>query len=333
MYQSSQGGQIYVPLEDRGRVFTNTTPKMAKTLSWKYANLSSEKVIQDLGDNHSVKISKKYLQSVNERVGEVLVDKESKWTYDDEVNLEEVKILAISRDGAHAPIKGEGFKETMVGTISLYDSKGERLHTIYTGCPPEEGKSTFDYVFSQEIERSLSRYPQAQVVGLADGARDNWSFISNYTELQTIDFWHATEYLAGYAQEVYKQPQERKEWMDRTCHNLKYEQDAANQILEQMEEYATTHSITNRLNPITKAITYFTNNKDKMTYAQNLDQGLPIGSGVVEAGCKTLVKQRFSKSGCHWTRNTMDHVLLARSLVLTDGRWNQFWKKIDRYGF
>lgn len=306
---------------------------MAKLLSWKYANLSSQKVLQDLCDNHGVKISKKYLQSVNERVGEILVEKESKFTYDDGLSVDEVKILAISRDGANAPIKGEGFKETMVGTIGLYNSTGERLHTIYTGCSPEEGKATFDYVFGQEIERSLSRYPQAKIVGVADGAKDNWSFISNYAKLQTIDFWHATEYLAGYAQEVYKQPEERKKWMNETCHKLKYEKGAANQILGQMQEYAQAHSITHKLNPITKAITYFTNNKDKMTYAQNIEEGLPIGSGVVEAGCKTLVKQRFSKSGCHWTRDTMDHILLARSLVLTEGRWNQFWEKIDRYGF
>lgn len=302
-------------------------------LSWKYANMTGRKVVEDLKDNHGVKVSKKFLQSVNERVGEVLVDKENKWTYDDEVIVDEVASISISRDGTTAPIKGEGYKETMVGTIGLYNDDGQRLHTIYTGCAPEEGKATFDYVFSQEIERTLSRYPQAFTVAVADGARDNWSFLSDYTSQQTIDFWHATEYLGGYAQVVYQEQKERKEWMDKACHDLKTKRGAADHILKQMQAYALEHSITDKLNPVTKAITYFTNNKDKMTYAENLEKGLPIGSGVVEAGCKTLVKQRFSKSGCRWTRDTMDRILLARSLVLTNGRWNQFWNKIDRYGF
>lgn len=62
-------------------------------------------------------------------------------------------------DGTTAPIKAEGYKETMVGTIGLHNGEGKRLHTTYAGCSPEEGKATFDYVFSQEIERTLSRYP------------------------------------------------------------------------------------------------------------------------------------------------------------------------------
>jgi len=322
-----------VPMEAAGRVFTNATPRMARTLSWKYANMTGGKVLEDLQGNHGVQISKKFLQSVNERVGEVMIDKEAKWSYADRVPVGEVKSIAISRDGTTAPIISEGYKETMVGTIGLYGDKGDRLHTIYTGCPPQEGKATFDHVFSREIERARSAYPQALTVAVADGARDNWSFLADCTTQQTIDFWHATEYLADYSRQVYGQRQERGEWMDKTCHSLKHERDGPKQILGEMQGYALGHSITDKSHPVTKAITYFTNHKEKMTYAENLEKGLPIGSGVVEAGCKTLVKQRFGKSGCRWTRDTMDHILLARSLVLTSGRWNQFWNKIDRYGF
>lgn len=330
MYQASCGGSTYVPLEDSGRIFTNTTPKMAKMLSWKYANLSGPQVVEDLRDNHGVAVSKKFLQSVNQRVGEVLIDKEGKWSYDDGLAVEQVESIGISRDGTTAPIKGEGYKETMVGTIGFYNDRGERLHTTYTGCSPEAGKATFDEVFGQEIERALARYPEATTVAVADGAKDNWSFLANYTQVQTIDFWHATEYLAEYAKVVYPQAEVRKQWMAETCHKLKYTDASADQILTDMQEYAINHSISDKSNPVTKAITYFTNNKEKMSYAENLENGLPIGSGVVEAGCKTLVKQRFSNSGAQWTRETMDHLLLARSLILTNRRWNQFWKKIDR---
>ena len=68
-----------------------------------------------------------------------------------------------------------------------------------------------------------------------------------------------------------------------------------------------------------------------MKYWKYTEKGLPIGSGV-EAACKTLVKQRFSRSGSRWTRITVENILLSKSKILTNGRWKQFWAKLKRYG-
>ena len=61
-------------------------------------------------------------------------------------------------------------------------------------------------------------------------------------------------------------------------------------------------------------------------------QALPIGSGVTEAACKTLVKQRLCSSGMKWKDRGARVVLSLRSLVLTEGRWEQFWNKVGHYG-
>lgn len=319
-------------MEACSRVLTNSTPKLAKMLSWKYANLAASKVCEDMSDNHGVSISEKFLKSVSQRVGAVLLAKEPNWTYDDEVDKSEVAHISISRDGTAAPIRNEGNKETMVGTIGLYNESGERLQTLYTGCVPEHGKETFDQVFGQQIEQTLSRYPQANCTAVADGAADNWTFLEQYTTTKIIDFWHATEYLSEYSKVAYQNPEQREAWLEKNCHELKHQQGAAKKILEEMSEYAQDHSISDKLHPVVRAVTYFTNHEEKMHYAQNVEKGLPIGSGIVEAGCKTLVKQRFCQSGARWYRPTMEHLLMARSLILTKGRWNQFWNKIDRYG-
>ena len=84
---------------------------------------------------------------------------------------------------------------------------------------------------------------------------------------------------------------------------------------------------------MTQAVTYFTNHSAKMNYATSLEKKLPIGSGVVEAACKVLVKQRLSISGCRWERNTVDDILAIRGLVLTQGRYEQLWQKITAPGF
>jgi hypothetical protein len=61
-------------------------------------------------------------------------------------------------------------------------------------------------------------------------------------------------------------------------------------------------------------------------------EGLPIGSGVTEAACKTLVKQRLCASGMRWKNKGAKIVLSLRALTNTVGRWTQFWQKIDQFG-
>ena len=69
-----------------------------------------------------------------------------------------------------------------------------------------------------------------------------------------------------------------------------------------------------------------------MDYAMHTEKNLPIGSGVTEAACKTLVKQRLCGSGMRWKDQGAKVILSLRALVQSKGRWQQFWSKIDQYG-
>jgi hypothetical protein len=69
-----------------------------------------------------------------------------------------------------------------------------------------------------------------------------------------------------------------------------------------------------------------------MRYARYRENGMPIGSGVTEAACKTLVKQRLCCSGMRWAPEGAQIILNLRALVLTKSRWEQFWQKINQYG-
>ena len=70
-----------------------------------------------------------------------------------------------------------------------------------------------------------------------------------------------------------------------------------------------------------------------MKYAEHLSQNLPLGSGVTEAACKTIVKQRLCCSGMKWKEAGAAVVLSLRTLSHSCGRWEEFWQKIDQYGF
>ena len=83
---------------------------------------------------------------------------------------------------------------------------------------------------------------------------------------------------------------------------------------------------------LVSSITYFKNNRSKMKYSDNVAANLPIGSGVTEAACKVIVKQRLGGSGMKWKDKGASMVLHIRSLVKSSGRWTQFWSKVSQYG-
>ncbi len=66
-----------------------------------------------------------------------------------------------------------------------------------------------------------------------------------------------------------------------------------------------------------------------MDYSTHITEKLPIGSGVIEAACKTLVKQRLCGSEMRWKKKGVKTILSLRALVQSKGRWQQFWDRIQ----
>jgi hypothetical protein len=116
----------------------------------------------------------------------------------------------------------------------------------------------------------------------------------------------------------------------------------SNQLLEKAKERAQADSPENasktkkeKLDTLSVSITYFTNNigKSRMNYAEHVALNHVIGSGVTEAACKTIVKQRLCQSGMRWKDKGAKGILSLRALVKSSGRWGQFWNKINQWGF
>ena len=228
----------------------------------------------------------------------------------------------------------EGNRQVMVGTISLYDAQGERQHTLYVAATPEYGKATFHQRLSREIDHIVSLFPHAMRTGVADGSEDNWTYLEQYTKDNCVDFHHATGYLGGAARAVAPRSfADRQRWLDQRCHDLKHKRGAAEEILAELEALPRKGLSEIAVEDLDKAISYFTNQKHRMKYAQRVAAHKPIGSGVTEAACKTIVKMRLCKTGAKWKEQGAAIVLSLRCLVYTPGRWEQFWAKVDRYGF
>jgi len=335
VYQRSGGGKTYCPLEREARIIMTSTPLFAKQVSSKLAYGSARDVQRDLGENHRRPVAVSYIQRVSEAVASIIEAKEESWNYVPPQLEVEIASVAIGLDGTCMLLCDTGWREAMVGTISLYNALGERQHTIYIGATPEYGKASFLERLEREIGRTKARYPQATYIGIADGAAANWQFLNRHTTQQVLDFYHASGYLGAVAVALYpKDLTQQQQWLNQTCHQLKHDSGAAAQLYEQMRELSQSqkHPQTIQDN-LSAAVTYFQNHLHQMNYAFYRNQHYPIGSGVTEAACKTVIKQRLCCSGMRWKEAGAAVVLSLRTLVLTSTRWNQFWNKLNQYGF
>lgn len=336
VYQTSAGGATFCPLERDARIILTATPRFAAQVSYKMGEGSGPCVVEDLQINHNRRVATNVVQRLSEAVSAVVQMKEESWSYQvPEIKEAEIKTVGIGLDATCVLMCEGGYRQATVGTIALYNDKGERLHTTYIAATPEYGKEKLKARLTREIERTKQLYPEAVYIGIADGAHDNWDFLEKYTEKQTLDFYHATEYLSKVADTVFSSsPKEKTTWLDNRCHELKNTSGAAKRILEEMIGF-TKKLKEKQQESIQAAITYFKNNieKSRMNYAESVAANEVIGSGITEAACKTIVKQRLCKSGMRWKDKGAAVILSIRTLIKSTGRWKQFWSKVDQYGF
>jgi hypothetical protein len=336
VYQTSSGGKTWCPLEHRANIIgTTATPHLARSLSHKYANQNAMAVIRDLEENHARKLAPSYVADVAAAVadlaGKPVVEENA---HAPESKPEQVASAVLGLDGTCALFCGEGFKQCMVGTISLYDKDCQRLETIYLAQPPEMGKEEFLTRLDGEWHRIGKTFPKANRVGLSDGARDYEPWLKERTHWQILDFYHASGYLTGAAAGMHRSKKARQSWLEESCHTLKNELGAARRLSEELSEQDEQGSkVLTGAKALHAAAGYFSHNIERMDYAMFSALNFPIGSGVTEAACKTLVKARLCGSGMKWTRAGAKTVLTLRSILLSSSRWASLWKFLDTNRF
>jgi hypothetical protein len=336
VYQSSQGGKTYCPLDQNARIVVSSTPRFAKMLSHKYAEFGAGRVTLDLQENHGRTVARSFVQNVADAVAAVALAKEETWEYALPKLEEPVATITLGLDGTCLLMCEDGWRQAMVGTLGFYDKDGERLHTIYTAATPEYGKMTFFDRLDREIDRVKATYPEALYVGLADGSKDNWIYLDSKTQRQAADFWHVTQYVWSAAEALFAEDGTgMREWVDDWCHRLKHEDGAAQALIADLETRGKALGRQRLPEKLEAALTYLRNQArgGRLSYAELVAQQIPIGSGVTEAACKVLVKQRLCGSGMRWKERGAAAVLSLRCLTYTVERWSQFWGKIERCGF
>jgi hypothetical protein len=333
-YQTSAGGATLCPLELYCQLsFGSATPLLAEVVSFKLASQTASEAAQDLAKCQGVTLSATYLHHLAQQVGQLAVEKHAAWHLEAAAAPASVAILATGVDGTTMPVVNEAYKEAMCGTIALYDHTGERLQTEYLGTMPETGKATFAQQFTTRVAWVKARYPDALQVCLGDGAQWNWEFFAtHYPEaVWVLDFYHAATHLHAAAEAIFGPGLAAEEYYERWHITLRDEEGGVVSLLRSFLYYRNRARLSaSAQRALDTELNYFRQHTELMQYADFRAAGLPIGSGVTEAGCKELIKARFCRSGMRWKRTSGAPILRLRAIKLSQ-QWDSFWSKALRY--
>jgi hypothetical protein len=236
--------------------------------------------------------------------------------------MEEPRKRPVGRPRKDAPKRpvSRAWRMAYCGTLTLHGKDGEALHTLRYATTPNGEAALMCEGMVADLQHLLQRRPDLAVVLLGDGSPENWNLlgcVGDLEHVEVLDFWHLIEKLSKAAAAIHGVELGRSvtaRWRLR----LRNCSTAAGAILAELQASGCEHRQRDGKQPVHEAITYLRNNLARMDYRAALDRALPIGSGVVEATCKTLVGVRMKRCGSRWKEPTANHVLQLRALALSD---------------
>jgi hypothetical protein len=192
---------------------------------------------------------------------------------------------------------------------------------------PESLKPTRHAQLAAEFAHAAAPVAGATIVKLADGAQENWRIAIAPIGIEVVDYFHACEHLQK-AFNAYdgEGSAEAKLYAEQYRSHLKDQDDGPAMVIRALA-YRLKRCQGRKAKLLEAELTFFRNHQHQMPYADHVRRGLPIGSGGVEAACKTLVTARLKLSGLRWSIPGGQAILTLRSLIQS-GRWDRGWALI-----
>jgi hypothetical protein len=242
------------------------------------------------------------------------------------VAMEEEQPRKPARPGKKAAMAVK-WRMAFSGTVTLHGKDGEALDTIRYGRMPGATADEMAAALREDVSAILRKRPDLKVVRLSDGGGDVSRALAEHINAEAlgmekpevtdlVDIWHVLEKLAPAAKLLFGEaeaPKVLEQWKVRLLNS----RHAREEILESLRASGKEFERVGDETPVHDAMTYLTNQAHRMDYADARKQGLPVGSGNVEATCKSL-GQRMRRPGARWLEETGQHLLDLRALALSD---------------
>lgn len=363
LYQADSGGKTYCPLDSFwGMNDEFATEDVREAVAFAMAHLTAGETEQLFEKSAWFHPSATAAKNMTNRIGDFIEEHDDtimQSVQDNQDIPKQSDVLVASLDGTNVLLREKGcqkgrpaerpgrnasssentaYRNAMTGAISFYElpcesqKRPQRLQSSYIGRMPQKGAVTFKRQFEQEVLAAQEKTSSAVTkIFLCDGQCSIWSYANSnpiYEDYEKlIDFYHTTEHLSKAGEALFgKNSREGKSWYQKYYRKLLEEEDGADSVLRSMRYYGQIRKLSkNRRQVLEQQKTFFKRNKDKMRYAEFIARGLPIGSGPVEAACKSIIKTRLCRSGMRWSRKGGQHIVHLRCFVKSH-RWDDFWK-------
>ncbi|MBI2435088.1 MAG: ISKra4 family transposase [Candidatus Hydrogenedentes bacterium] len=330
-------------------VGTSRSPGLRRQTARLGSKETFQEVAQDLAELAGVQLSRKDAERIAEAVGHDID------TWDQRQRERQrfapapapetpktMETLYIEMDGTGIPVvprelegrkgkQADGSAKTReaklgcVFTQTTLDEEGRPVRdpasTTFTGAIEET--ALFGWrIYAEALRRGL--YGAKRVVVLADAAE----WIKKLVELhfpmaiRIIDFYHAKEHLNHLCQDLFYKPERVAHYRERWWGLLA--QGHIESILAEAGPLLSKDPNGDR--SARRELAYLDGNKEQMRYRAFREQGLFIGSGVIEAGCKNVIGKRLKQSGMEWTVEGANKIIALRCVTLS-GRFNEYWEQ------
>jgi len=350
LYEPAEPGEKCLhPLEQRlGVVAGCASPALAERAALLAAQQPQRQALAALARDHGVRWSattyRKVIRTLSAGLAEhrqpAQVARVLAWLHQAQQSKGRQRpVLAVGRDGVHVPLRQAGYQEGATATVSVFDRRGKRLGTAYLGRMPEPGQGTLSEQLTALVVAVLAAWagPRPRLAYITDGG---WHPTDYYRRVlrkledprrpgqrlcweRVLDFYHAAGYVSQLAEALFGKGKQGRAWAKRMRRRLLHERGGATRLLQSAAYHRNERELSAaRDEAYEKAYGYLRKRGRWMAYARYRREGLPLGSGVTEAACKTVFTQRLKQSGMGWEVEG-GQVVVDLRVVWLSGVWDE----------
>lgn len=255
-------------------------------------------------------------------------------------------VLSVGRDGITLGVRCQGgsvHEVATCGTVTVLDRRGKRLGSVYLAYVPEYGQGTMSKQLTQLIRETLRRWEGTlpHLCYVTDSGDNETTYYDKVlsrmkhprtgeelTWTRVADYYHVSERLWTLGELLFGKGKKATAWV-RKMQKWLLKPSGVNRVLHSAATLRQQHDLKGkkRLDEFGRAYRYLRDRMAYMCYAQYRRLGIPLGSGITEAACKTVYTQRLKLSGMRWKKAGAQHILQLRVLRLS-GVWDQAYQRM-----
>jgi hypothetical protein len=357
-YRTTQktGDPAIFPLAQHLGIVAGASPALAERAAYYQAEAGAtqRRTLQRLKRDHGVVWGVKKLREVTDRIGVAMAEERH------EVQVEKLlqllkeaceskgrhkPVLCVGRDGITVVLsihKGTIAEVASAGTVSVMDRRGKRLGTVYLACMPESKQGAMTEQLQRLTEKVLRRWEGLlpRLCYVTDAGDNETKFYETVLKpmrhprtkerlewIRVVDYYHASQRLWTMAEALFGGGAAANAWA-RRMQKLLLKPNGIRRVLDSASVLRGRHELKGkREKEFRTAYNYLRERTRYMRYAAYKRVGIPQGSGVTEAACKTIYTQRLKLSGMRWKKAGGQTILNLRVMLLS-GVWTEAYRRL-----